>query len=365
LQSSSGLSLLCCGPLVAALIYLGFSQPHPIAYPPRSHWLNPLCDASPPPAPDPGAPQAMLVFQTKIIGDRQSASSRALHDDIAAAYRFARAHCMPFLLQRPDELFMQGRYREAFGAYRDHYFSKGGVPFNTANHQDAGALTAFKTGVDAAADGNYNRARAAFSATIAKYDAAQEAHFLLGQVLCATGGELEARMQWRAAVETYGITRSEKDALGPDPSWMSALRAYAGLGFCPYVPASRACRDPKSLVDRGELVSARMFTFNTKIEDEYKSGRLAAARSDIVWRTDTRQSIASSRWPIPQMSFSIRADIATRLPLIETSTSGPMARAASGRLPTTTSAPRPPSKMASSRRPTATTAQRSEICAMR
>lgn len=221
----------------------------------------------------------MLDYNLKIVGDGQTGSSRALHDDIAAAYGYAYRHCIEVRLAQADWLLMQSRYRDAFGAYRDYYFRHYGLAFNAANYEDHDAFAAFKAGVYAAADGDLTHAETSFRTTIAKYPDAQEAHFFLGQVLYATGRESDARMQWLAALETYGIVFPEKETLGPDPSWMSALHEYAMLGISD-MPPNRACRDPKALIESDE-VSSHMYAFNVKIEDEYKAGALVATRSDI------------------------------------------------------------------------------------
>ena len=238
-------------------------------------WGDLSCDATARPASLPDLAQTMLDFNHKIVADGRSGSSRVLHDDIAAAYRFASAHCMQIYLVHADALFWEGRYREAFAAYRDRYFGRGGIASGAANDDD---LRSFKTGVYAAAAGTYANAQAAFQKSITRDGGAQEAHFLLGQVLFATGREYEARAQWRAALETRGIASSEKQMLGPQPSWMSALHEY---GTTVGLPVGPSCVNPKASADRGEPGLAHLRAFNREITNAYASGNLVETRAEI------------------------------------------------------------------------------------
>ena len=126
-----------------------------------------------------------------------------------------------------DELFDQGRYRDAFAAYRDQYFRPDGTRgFWASTYDDLGASAPFEDGVFAAADGDYGSAQRDLRDAIKHAPEFQDANLMLGDVLFAVSRTHDARASWFAVLGSYGANLPDKESFGPDSAWKSALHMF-------------------------------------------------------------------------------------------------------------------------------------------
>jgi hypothetical protein len=198
----------------------------PIAKPRRDLWNNPACHAHALDPYDDPYSSKMLGFNYAAAKAYETGGLRAMRAQLAAAYNVAREHCVPLRLGDADLAFDERKYPEAFADYRNGFFFPGGGGSIGPPDFDSGGLPPLHEGLNAAANGDYKTAEADIRESIDKDHDFQAAHFVLGDLFFATGHAHDARREWLAALGSTGLVAMNKDELGPDPPWLSALRLY-------------------------------------------------------------------------------------------------------------------------------------------
>jgi tetratricopeptide (TPR) repeat protein len=219
------------GPATAALsaaiiVCASGATGDPVSISRQDLWDNPICRHSPRDVSGiPSFTSRMLDYNRAIEADVEGGRPEKADADILKAYTYAKQICYPLWLGDADLVFEDGNYRDAFAAYRNKFFEGGGISFSPA-YDDKGAVAPLKSGMNAAAKGDFSSASALFRKSIAKAPDFQEPHFMLGNLLFSLGRRTEARKEWLAVLASYGDVAPEKDNFGPDPPWVSALRMY-------------------------------------------------------------------------------------------------------------------------------------------
>jgi tetratricopeptide (TPR) repeat protein len=167
----------------------------------------------------------LLDYNTAVAEDFKGGHTAKAEADINKAFAYAILHCWPLSLGNADDLFDRARYREAFQAYLGYFFQPHTTAINPI-YEDAGAEAPFKKALQELVSGNVVTAIADLHTSVAKAPDFQEARLILGDVLYAQNRVHDARVQWRAALASYGAATPEKSSFGPDPPWLAALRLY-------------------------------------------------------------------------------------------------------------------------------------------
>jgi tetratricopeptide (TPR) repeat protein len=198
----------------------------PVSISRQDLWDNPVCRHSPRDVSGiPSFTSRMLDYNRTIEADVEGGRPEKADADIFKAYAYAKQVCYPLWLGDADLLFEDGKYQDAFAAYRTKFFEGGGISFSPA-YDDEGAVEPLRNGMNAAAKGDFSSASALFLESIAKAPDFQEPHFMLGNLLFSLGRHAEAHKEWLAVLASYGDVAPEKDNFGPDQPWLSALRMY-------------------------------------------------------------------------------------------------------------------------------------------
>jgi tetratricopeptide (TPR) repeat protein len=197
----------------------------PVSISRQDLWNNPACLHSPPDVSRPPFTSKMLDYNRTIEADVEGGQPQKADADILKAYAYAKQICYPLWLGDADLLFEDGKYLDAFVAYRNKFFGGGGISFSPA-YDDKGAVEPLRNAMNAAAEGHFSSASAQFRDSIAKAPDFQEPHFMLGNLLFSLGRHGEARKEWLAVLASYGNVLPEKENFGPDQPWLSSLRMY-------------------------------------------------------------------------------------------------------------------------------------------
>jgi tetratricopeptide (TPR) repeat protein len=157
----------------------------------------------------------LLDYNTAIAADFKGGHAAKAEVDINKAYSYAMLHCWPLSLGGGDDLFDRGRYREAYEAYLGYFFQANTTAINPI-YDDEGAQAPFKKALQELGAGNVEPAIADLHTSVAKAPDFQEARLILGDVLYSQNRVHDARIQWRAALASYGAATPEKSTFGPD-----------------------------------------------------------------------------------------------------------------------------------------------------
>ena len=224
-MSSSGHSHVLLGLILFAAITSN-AVADPVLIDRRDLWSNPACKASPQPSDDPSASSVMVDFDERITDDFRAIRPAAALTAVDGAYAYADAHCYLLRMGDADALFDAHEYRRAFAAYDLYEFSPDGSSHIGPPYYDSTAVPPLREGLHAASQGAYVHAAAYFRAAIAKAADFEDPHLFLGEVLYLQGDTKGARLEWLRALNSLGIVVMNKDTIGPDPAWTSALRLF-------------------------------------------------------------------------------------------------------------------------------------------